>query len=244
MKDKTVLVTGAAQGIGEAIARLAAEQGARALALVDKNTDKLAEVVNSFGRNDLMVAGITADLRLRGPCHEAFDAAVSQCGPIDVLINNAGIYLYTPIEQITDEEWDTVMDVCLRGLFHVSSATAAHMRTHGGGRIVNIASVDGFVGFPEMAHYAAAKAGVISLTRSFAVAYAADGILVNAVAPGLTDTPRTRHFDRAAKVVDRIPLGRVAEAKEIARAACFLGGEQNTYMTGEIMNVSGGLVIA
>ena len=118
------------------------------------------------------------------------------------------------------------------------------MKTIGGGRIVNIASVDGFVALPEMAHYAAAKAGVISLTRTFAATYAQDGILVNAVAPGLTDTPRVRAHDRASVVTPRIPLGRLATAREIAGAVCFLGGSENTYITGEVMIVSGGLVIA
>ena len=119
-----------------------------------------------------------------------------------------------------------------------------HMRENGFGRIVNIASVDGFVALPEMAHYAAAKAGVISLTRTFAIEYASAGILVNAVAPGLTDTPRVRANNREEKVRPKIPVGRLATAEEIADAVCYLGATSNTYMTGEIMNVSGGLVIA
>ncbi|MDH3690006.1 MAG: SDR family oxidoreductase [Gammaproteobacteria bacterium] len=243
MKDKSVVVTGAAQGIGEAIAKLAAERGAR-LALIDKNNQTLSPFVQNLMDDGVQAVGIIADLRARGACHQAFDEAVTALGNIDVLVNNAGIYIYTPIEEITDGEWDTVMDACLRGLFHTSVAASTHMRQHGGGRIVNIASVDGFIGFPEMAHYAAAKAGVISLTRTFAMAYVKDGILVNAVAPGLTDTPRVRTHGRAEEVTPRIPMGRLAEPHEIAEAACFLASGANTYCTGETMIVSGGLVIA
>lgn len=244
MRQKSVLVTGAAQGIGKAIAELAIERGATQIALVDKNEETLNTAVGALQGKTEKVIGIVADLRAQKSCHDAFSDAVAALGKIDVLVNNAGIYIYTPIEEIDDQEWDLVMDVCLRNLFHLSVAGAIHMKTRGGGRIVNIASVDGFVPLPEMAHYAAAKAGVISLTRTFAAAYAGDGILVNAVAPGLTDTPRVRANNREAVVVGRIPLGRLATEREIAEAVCFLGGAGNTYMTGEVMNVSGGLVIA
>lgn len=244
MKNKSVLVTGAAQGIGAAIARMARDNGANRLGLIDKNAQGLANIEEELAHEDLKIAAITADLRRRDACYKAFAKVIETLGSVDVLVNNAGIFIYTPIEEIDDDEWDTIMDVCLRGLFHMSVAAAKHMRQHGGGKIVNIASVDGFVPLPVMAHYAAAKAGVISLTRSFAVEYAKDNILVNAIAPGLTDTPRVRANNRESAVVDNIPLGRLARAEEIAEAARFLGGSSNTYMTGEIMNVSGGLVIA
>ena len=243
MDGKSVVVTGGAQGIGHAVARLVSERGAR-IALIDKNADTLAQAVQSFKADGVEAVGITADLRGRAACHDAFGEAVAAYGRIDALVNNAGIYIYTPIEEITDEEWDTIMDICLRGLFHTSVAAVAHMRQHGGGRIVNIASVDGFVAFPEMAHYAAAKAGVMSLTRSFALGYVKDGILVNSVAPGLTDTPRIRAHDRIAKMIDRVPIGRAADPREIAEAVCFLASDANTYCTGENMVVSGGLVMA
>ena len=244
MKDQRVVVTGAAQGIGEAIARRAIDDGAAAVALVDRNADKLHQTVANLSRDGVLVVGIEADLRRRATCHDAIRKVASKLGGIDVLVNNAGIYNYVAIEDIDDDEWDVVMDICLRGLFHTSVAAIEHLRTAGGGRIVNVASVDGFVAFPEMAHYAAAKAGVISITRSFAIRYASERILVNAIAPGLTDTPRIRANERTPKVIDNIPLGRPAHAAEIASAVCYLAHPENTYMTGEVMNVSGGLVIA
>lgn len=243
MQDQGVIVTGGAKGIGFAIAEAMAARGAR-LALIDKDADALATAVEALRAKNGKVTGVTGDVTRRGPCHQAFEAAAAACGRVDVLVNNAGVYIRTPIEEIDDDEWDLIFDVCLRGLFHMSVAAAVHMRKGGGGRIVNIASVDGFVAFPEMVHYAAAKAGVISLTKSFAIAYAGDGILVNGVAPGAIDTPPMRIGGRIQKMADRIPLGRGGEPAEIAEAVCFLASDANTYMTGEVMVVSGGLVIA
>lgn len=243
MQGKTVAITGAAKGIGRGIAEVMAAKGAR-LALIDKDKAALEDTVAAFNRLGHQAIGIEGDITKRGSCHDAFASAVAAYGRIDSLVNNAGLYIRTPIERINDAEWDLIFDVCLRGVFHMSVAAAVHMRAQGGGRIVNIASVDGFVAFPAMAHYAAAKAGVISLTKSFAIAYADDKILVNAVAPGATNTAPMQENDYLAKLSPRIPLKRGAEPREIAEAVCFLAGDSNTYCTGETMIVSGGLVIA
>ncbi len=243
MQGKTVAITGAAKGLGRGIAEIMAAKGAR-LALIDKDKPALDDAVAALNRLGHQAVGIEGDITRRQSCHRAFADAVAAYGRIDSLVNNAGLYIRTPIEEIDDSEWDLIFDVCLRGVFHMSVAAAAHMRAEGGGRIVNIASVDGFVAFPAMAHYAAAKAGVISLTKSFAIAYAGDKILVNAVAPGATNTAPMRANDYLAKLSPRIPLKRGAEPREIAEAVCFLAGDSNTYCTGETMIVSGGLVIA
>lgn len=243
MEGKGAIITGGAKGIGFSIAEAMAARGTR-LALIDKDTDGLSTAVDALRAKGGQVAGVTGDVTRRTACRRAFEEAAAACGRVDVLVNNAGIYIRTPIEEIDDDGWDLIFDVCLRGLFHMSVAAAQHMRGQGGGRIVNIASVDGLVAFPEMAHYAAAKAGVISLTKSFAIAYAGDGILVNGVAPGAIDTPPMRIDDHIQKMASRIPLGRGGEPGEIAEAVCFLASSSNTYMTGEVMVVSGGLVIA
>ncbi|MFO0997412.1 MAG: SDR family NAD(P)-dependent oxidoreductase [Alphaproteobacteria bacterium] len=243
MQGKTVAVTGAAKGIGRSIAEVMAAKGAR-LALIDKDKTALDATVADLNAQGHQAVGIEGDITRREACQRAFAACVSAYGRIDSLVNNAGLYIRTPIDAIDDREWDLIFDVCLRGVFHMSVAAATHMRAKGGGRIVNIASVDGFVAFPAMAHYAAAKAGVISLTKSFAIAYADDKVLVNAVAPGATNTPPMRENDYLAKLSPRIPLKRGAEPQEIAEAVCFLAGDANTYCTGETMIVSGGLVIA
>jgi 3-oxoacyl-[acyl-carrier protein] reductase len=242
MQDRGAIVTGGAKGIGFAIAKALAARGAR-LALVDKDADTLSAAVETLNADGGTVTGVVGDVTRQATCRQAFEEAARACGRVDVLVNNAGIYIRTPIEEIDDDEWDLIFDVCLRGLFHMSVAAARHMRAEGGGRIVNIASVDGYVAFPAMVHYAAAKAGVISLTKSFAIAYAGDGILVNGVAPGAINTPPMRIEGHIQKMADSIPLGRGGEPKEIAEAVCFLASDANTYMTGEVMVVSGGLVI-
>ena len=244
MQGKTAVVTGAAKGLGRGIAEEFAARGAR-LALIDKDRAALDDTVAALNAAGHQAVAIEASVTHREPCRAAFAAAVAAYGRIDVLVNNAGIYIRTPIERIDDAEWDVIFDVCLRGVFHMATAAVEHMRAQGGGRIVNISSVDGFVPFPAMAHYAAAKAGVISLTRSFAIAYADDNILINSVAPGAIDTGPMRENGYIQKLArERIPLKRGADPREIARAVCFLASEANTYATGENMIVSGGLVVA
>jgi len=244
MNGKSVVVTGAAKGLGRGIAELFAERGAR-VALIDKDRVALDEAVAAFNAAGRQAVGVEASVTHRDACRRAFADAASALGRVDALVNNAGLYIRTPIERIDDAEWDLIFDVCLRGVFHMSVAAVQHMRGQGGGRIVNIASVDGFVAFPGMAHYAAAKAGVISLTRSFAIAYAGENILVNSVCPGAVDTPPMRvngYIEKLAQ--EKIPLKRGAQPREIAEAVCFLASGANTYATGENMVVSGGLVIA
>ena len=243
MDGKTALITGGAKGIGWAIAETMAMRGAH-VALVDLDRAALDGAVDALEAAGHRATGVQASVTRRADCHRAFDDATDALGGIDILVNNAGIYVRTPIEEITDDDWDLIFDVCLRGLFHMSVAAVRHMRTRGGGRIVNIASVDGFVPFPGMAHYAAAKAGVISLTRSFGLAYVKDGILVNGVAPGATDTEPMRQGGYLDRLVPSLPIGRGAAPAEIAEAVCFLAGDTNSYCVGETMVVSGGLVFA
>jgi 3-oxoacyl-[acyl-carrier protein] reductase len=244
MNGKSVVVTGAAKGLGRGIAELMAARGAR-LALIDKDRKTLDETVAALNAAGHQCVGIEASVTHREPCHRAFADAVAAFGRIDALVNNAGLYIRTPANRIDDKEWDLIFDVCLRGVFHMTIAAADHMREKGGGRIVNIASVDGFVAFPGMVHYAAAKAGVISLTRSCALDYAPHGVLINAVAPGATDTPPMRVNGYIEKLAaEKIPVKRGAQPKEIAEAVYFLSSDANTYCVGETMIVSGGLVIA
>lgn len=243
MQGKSVVVTGAAKGIGNAIAHVLAAKGAR-VALIDKDAaalDAAVGVLSDQGREAFPVA---AELGPRAACHDAFRQAAQALGRVDALVNNAGVYIRTPMEEIDDQEWDLIFDICLRALFHLSVAAVEHMRGHGSGRIVNIASVDGFVAFPQMAHYAAAKAGVVSLTRTMGLAYAPEGILVNGVAPGAVETGPMLQNDYMKKLAPTIPMKRGGKPEEIAEAVAFLASDANTYMAGETMIVSGGLVIA
>jgi len=239
---RTVLVTGAGAGIGLACAQLLGRRGAR-LALIDRDAAALEKAATTLEQAGCTVAArVTATIGVRQACHDAFAAAVEQAGDIDILVNNAGLYLRTPMEEIDDEEWDRIFDVNVRGLYHLSIAAVRHMRPRGWGRIVNIASVDGLVPFPGMAHYAASKAAVISLTKTFGLAYLGDGILVNGVAPGAIDTEPMRignHIARLAETI--IPMGRGGAPEEMAEAVAFLASDAASYFAGETIVASGGL---
>jgi 3-oxoacyl-[acyl-carrier protein] reductase len=242
LEGRTALVTGAGAGIGRACASLLGRRGAR-IALIDRDGDALEQAAADLrGQNVDVRACVTGTIGRREACHDAFNAAAEQAGGIDILVNNAGIYLRTPMEEIDDEEWDRIFDVNVRGLYHTSIAAVRHMRGRGWGRIVNIASVDGLVPFPGMAHYAASKAAVISLTKTFGLAYVTEGILVNAVAPGAIDTEPMRignHIARLAETV--IPMGRGGEPEEMAEAVAFLASDAASYFAGETIVASGGL---
>ena len=235
-----VVVTGAAAGIGRACAELFAARGAR-LALVDRDAVALAEAADALRAGGVEVHAVPGTIGLCDETRTAFDAAAAALGRVHVLVNNAGIYLRTAIEDIDDEEWDRTFDVNVRGLFHMSVAAVQHMRGRGGGRIVNIASVDGIVPFPGMAHYAASKAAVISLTKTFGLAYAREGVRINAVAPGAVDTPPMHLGGHLERLEPTIPLARAAEPREIAEAVAFLAGDAASYCIGETLVASGGL---
>lgn len=243
MQGKSVVVTGAAKGIGNAIAHVLAGKGAR-LALIDMDAGALDKAVGELSNKGHEAYAVAAELGPREACHDAFRQAAQALGRVDSLVNNAGVYIRTPMEKIEDPEWDLIFDVCLRAVFHLSIAAVEHMRGHGSGRIVNIASVDGFVAFPQMAHYAAAKAGVVSITRSMGLAYAPEGILVNGVAPGAVETAPMRENGYMERLAPTLPMKRGAQPEEMAQAVAFLASDANTYMAGETMIVSGGSVIA
>ena len=242
LEGRTALVTGAGAGIGKSCAALLGRRGAR-IALIDRDAAAMARTADELAGQGITVAAtVTGVIGRREDCHAAFAAAAREAGAIDILVNNAGIYLRTPMEEIDDEEWDRIFDVNVRGLYHMSIAAVRHMRGRGWGRIVNIASVDGIVPFPGMAHYAASKAAVISLTKTFGLAYVSEGILVNAVAPGAIDTEPMRignHIARLAETI--IPMGRGGEPEEMAEAVAFLASDAASYFVGETVVASGGL---
>ena len=242
LEGRVAMITGAGAGIGMACSRLLGSRGA-ALALVDRDPDALASAAQTLESEGIAVnAQVVATIGQREPTHAAFADGLAQAGQIDILVNNAGLYLRTPMTEIDDAEWDRIFDVNVRGLYHLSIAAAEHMKSNGWGRIVNIASVDGIVPFPGMAHYAASKAAVISLTKTYGAAYVGDGVLVNGVAPGAIDTEPMRignHIARLAETV--IPMGRGGAPEEMAEAVAFLASDAASYCVGETLVASGGL---
>ena len=247
---KVAVVTGAAQGIGRTIARRLATDGF-AVAIVDINAKALDEVKSELESLGAEALALTADLN-RLEDVQTIIARSANWGELSVLVNNAGRVLITPFLEITEQEWDAILTLNLKTVFFAMQSAARFMRT--GGRIINLSSISGRSGRPDQAHYAAAKCAVISLTQSAALAFASQGITVNAICPGVVETPMTSgiHEIRAAalgitpeeslaRMIAKIPLGRPAKTDDIARVVSFLCSPDAAYMTGQSLNVCGGM---
>jgi NAD(P)-dependent dehydrogenase (short-subunit alcohol dehydrogenase family) len=247
---KVAMVTGAGQGIGRAIAHRLAQDGF-AIALVDINAEALSKVRAEITGQGRQALAIEANLTEVNDIQYAADRA-AEWGPLTALINNAGRVKITPFLEVTEQEWDAILTLNLKTVFFMMQSAARHMSA--GACIVNMSSISGRSGRPDQAHYAAAKAGVISLTQSAALAFASQGINVNAVCPGVVDTPMTTgiHEIRAGalgitpeeslgRMIDKIPLGRVETTEDVARAVSFLCSPDASYITGQSLNVCGGM---
>ncbi len=242
--NKTAVVTGGASGIGLATARRLADEGARVF-LVDRDNARLRDVAAGFDADRL--AGIAvADVSRSEDVGRAVARAIEQLGRIDVLVNNAGVYDVAPFLEIDEARWDGVLAIDLKGIFLVGQAVAREMARTGGGAIVNTSSIAAIVAdaVGTSAHYNAAKAGVVNLTKQMAVELAPLGIRVNAVCPGVIDTPMVRREDVTDEYLrTSVPLRRLGRPEEVAAVIAFLASEEASYVTGEAVVVDGGVTL-
>lgn len=241
-KGRVSIVTGASQGIGEAIALELAGAGSE-IVLVDIQKDKLEEVAKKIEDKNGKASIFCADVTRMDQSIKVIESVVEDQKKIDHLVNNAGITKDNLLMRMKEEEWDAVLDVNLKGVFNFSKAVIRNMIGNRYGRIVNLSSVVGLMGNPGQCNYSASKAGVIGFTKSLSREVAARGITVNAVAPGFVVSPMTENLPESVKkmLVDMIPVKRFGVVEEIAHAVKFLLSDEAAYITGQVINVNGGM---
>jgi len=243
--DKVVLITGAGSGIGRVMAGMFAAEGAR-VAVLDQDGDAARQSAEAIEKRHGVAFAVAADVTDATEVAAAVAAVEEHLGGLDVLVNNAAVCVAEDLVDSAPEVWDRDVAVVLRGTYLCTRAAVPRLAARGGGAVVNIVSVNGLTALGNDA-YSAAKAGVISMTRAVAVKHGADGIRVNAVAPGTIRTPYwVDRIRRDPEVFDRLvkwyPLGRVGEPEDVARAVMFLASEDASWITGEVLRVDGGLL--
>ncbi|KKB39308.1 3-oxoacyl-[acyl-carrier-protein] reductase [Bacillus thermotolerans] len=245
LEGKTALVTGASRGIGRAVALELAREGARVIVNYSGSEEKAKQVVEdikAIGREAIAVKCNVADSE---EVADMFKQALEAFGKVDILVNNAGITRDNLLMRMKEEEWDAVINTNLKGVFLCTKTATRPMMKQRSGRIINIASVVGVSGNPGQANYVAAKAGVIGLTKTTAKELAPRGITVNALAPGFITTDMTDALPEENKeaLLSQIPLGRLGDPEDIAKAAAFLASDDAGYITGQTIHVNGGMVM-
>ncbi len=247
LKDKVAIVTGSGRGIGEGIALRFAEEGARLIVndVNEADSRRTVETIKGIGGKAVAVIGSVSS---REVAQKIVDTALQEFGTVDILVNNAGITRDAVLHKMTDEQWDQVIDVNLKGVFLCTQCAALVMREKGYGKIINLSSVM-WRGNPGQFNYSASKAGVIGMTKTAAKELAPKGINVNAIAPGLIWTDILK--STPASVLERlqknlasvVPLNRMGSPQDVANVALFLASEESSYITGQVIHCDGGMII-
>ena len=244
LADKVAIITGAGAGIGASTAELFAREGARVV-IADQDANAAATIAKRIGAQ---AVALSADVRKSADAKTMVDGAVQAFCRIDILVNNAGRGILGTVVTTTEDDWDDIMAVNLKGVFLCSKHAIPVMKANGGGTIVNVASTISVVGIPDRAAYVASKGGVAALTRAMALDHVADNIRVNSVAPGVI---WSNYYDKMMQQVpdpaafkkglqDRAPMGRIGEPKDVASAILYLASDESCFVTGSMMTMDGG----
>ena len=245
LNNKTAIVTGARRGIGRAIALALAREGANVVVsdISQEDCQKVVDEIKKLGRKGL---ALKCDVGSSNDVENMVKRTVAEFGRVDILVNDAGILSFKPFLELTDEDWDKTLNVNLRGQFFCARAAAREMVKNKWGRIINIASISSGgcgIAFPLIAHYTASKGGVMALTEALALELTSQGINVNAICPGAIDTDMSKGVKESgqlARVLARIPKGRLGQPEEIASLAVFLASEESDYISGAAIVIDGG----
>ncbi|TQR38332.1 3-oxoacyl-[acyl-carrier-protein] reductase [Lysinibacillus sphaericus] len=245
LEGKVAVVTGASRGIGRAIALKLADEGAKVVVNYSGSQAKAEEVVATIQENGGEAIAVQASVSKTEEVSALMDAAVKTFGSLDILVNNAGITRDNLLMRMKEDEWDDVLDTNLKGVFLCTKAVTRQMMKQRAGRIINISSIVGVAGNAGQANYVAAKAGVIGLTKTTAKELASRNILVNAIAPGFIETEMTEQLPEDIKqgMLTQIPLAKLGQPEDIAKAVAFLASDDANYMTGQTLHIDGGMVM-
>ena len=246
LKNKTAIVTGARRGMGRTHALVLAKAGAKVM-VSDISEEDCQKVVDEIKKEGGEAQAFKCDVSKKEEVEKMIKETVEKFGRVDILVNNAGICQFKPFLELSEEEWDRTLDINLKGYFLCAQAAAKEMAKQKSGVIINVASVamgQQGIGFPNIAHYCASKGGIIGMTEALAVELAAYNIRVNAVSPGMIETPMIDPMKQDVKVIEgilaRVPMHRTGRPEEVSNLVLFLASDESSYMTGSTVVVDGG----
>jgi len=245
LDNKIALITGASKGIGKATALKFSQLGASVIVNYSSSVEEATKVVDTITGNGGKAIALKADVSKKPEVDSMFESIIKSFGGLDILVNNAGVTKDVLLLRMSEIDWDNVIDVNLKGVYNCTQEASKIMIKNRYGKIINVSSVVGLIGNAGQSNYAAAKAGIIGFSKSIAKELATRGINVNVIAPGFIETDMTSKLSEQMKlkILSNIPLGKYGKAEDVANLACFLASDLSGYITGQVFNVDGGMVL-